>query len=162
MTNKRDSAYYEGRLKRDFPRIFSDLRAGRFKSVRQAAAFAGLIHLPTRVDALKREWKRGSDSERRQFINWLKSTRYGLPPKPTPMAVPAIANSTGVLLVPVAAFLNDWIDCYNTTAGRIMKVMGFPNYDTRLSQALTRRVGLPADILSALAVWLHSQGYPKK
>jgi hypothetical protein len=31
MTKKRASAYYEERLKRDFPPIFSDLRAGRFK-----------------------------------------------------------------------------------------------------------------------------------
>jgi hypothetical protein len=162
MTKKRDSAYYEARLKRDFPPIFSDLRAGKIKSVRQAAAKAGLIHLPTRFDALKREWKRGTDPQRRKFINWLKATRFGLAPLPPPAPTPAIADSTGVLLLPVVAFLKNWIDCYNTTPGRIMKVMGFPNYDTRFSQSLSRRVGLPADILSALAVWLKSQGYPKK
>jgi hypothetical protein len=36
MTKKRDSAYYEARLKRDFPKMFADLRTGKFKSVRQA------------------------------------------------------------------------------------------------------------------------------
>jgi hypothetical protein len=162
MSKKRASAYLEGRLKRDFPKEFADLRAKKFKNVSQAAVAAGLIRLPTRFDALKREWKGGSDSQRRQFINWLKSTRFGLAPLSPPAPTPAIADSTGVLLVPVVAFLKNWIDCYNTTPGRIMKVMGFPNYDTRLSQALSRRVGLPADILGALTVWLRSQGYPKK
>ena len=162
MTKKRDSAYYERRLKRDFPPRFSDLRAGKFKSVRQASAEAGLVHLPTRFDALKREWKRGTHSQRTKFINWLKATRYGLAPVPPLAPRPAIADSAGILLLPVVVFLKNWIDCYNTTPGRIMKVMGFPNNDTRLSQSLGRRVGLPADILSALAVWLKAQGYTGK
>ena len=138
------------------------MRAGKFKSVRQAAAEAKLIHLPTRFDALKREWKHGTDPQRRKFINWLKATRYGLAPLPPLAPTPAIADSTGILVIPVVAFLKNWIDSYNTTAGRIMKVMGFPNYDTRLSQSLGRRVGLPSDILSALAVWLKAQGYTGK
>lgn len=162
MSKKRDRAYYEARLKRDFPRIFAELRAGKFKSVRQAAAEAGLIHLPTRFDALKREWKRGTYPDRTKFINWLKATRYGLPPLKSRAPTPAIADSAGILLIPVVAFLKNWIDCYNTTAGRIMQVMGFRNFDTRLSQSLGRRVGLPADILSALAVWLKAQGYTGK
>ena len=162
MSKKRDRAYYEARLKRHFPKIFAQLRAGKFKSVRQAAAEAGLIHLPTRFDALKREWKRGTHAERTKFISWLKATRHGLAPLPPVVPMPAIADSAGILLIPVAAFLKNWIDCYNTTAGRIMKVMGFCNFDTRLSQSLGRRVGLPTDILSALAVWLKAQGYTGK
>jgi hypothetical protein len=162
MSKKRDRAYYEARLKRDFPRIFAEWRAGKFKSVRQASAEAGLIHLPDRFDALKREWKHGTDPQRRKFINWLKATRYGLAPLPRSASAPVIADSTGILVIPVVAFLKNWIDCYNTTPGRIMKVMGFPNYDTRLSQSFGRRVGLPAEILGALAVWLKAQGYTGK
>jgi len=78
MTKKRDSAYYKQRLKRDFPPIFADLRAGKFKSVRQAAAFAGLIRLPTRVDALKRAWKRATPAQRRGFLTWVRTSGIGL------------------------------------------------------------------------------------
>ena len=58
MAKKRDSAYYRERLKRDHPNIYSDLVAGRYKSVREASAKARLIKIPSRLDALKREWNR--------------------------------------------------------------------------------------------------------
>src|SRR5450759_3210504 len=128
MTKKpRGSAYYRGVIQRKFPALYADILSGK-KTVRQASIEAKLIHLPTRFDALKREWKRGTDPPRRKFINWLKATRFGLAPLPPPAPTPAIADSTGILLIPVVAFLKNWIDCYNTTPGRIMKVMGFPNY----------------------------------
>src|ERR1035437_447814 len=56
MTKKRDAAYYKKRLAKDHPAIFADLDAGRIKSVSAASAKAGLIKLPTRFGALKREW----------------------------------------------------------------------------------------------------------
>lgn len=61
MTKQRASAYYKVRLRREHPVIYAELGPGKkYKTVRQAAAAAGLIHLPTRLDALKREWKKAS------------------------------------------------------------------------------------------------------
>ena len=57
MAKKRDAAYLKGRLKRDDP------GDGRIPSVRQAAVAARLIHLPTRLDSLKREWKKATAAE---------------------------------------------------------------------------------------------------
>ncbi|SDR49890.1 hypothetical protein SAMN05519103_04013 [Rhizobiales bacterium GAS113] len=80
---KRDSAYFRGRLKRDRPKIYADLVAGHYKSVRQASAAAGLIKLPSRIDALKREWTGATWAERRAFFRWAKSKMSGLKGKAT-------------------------------------------------------------------------------
>src|ERR1700730_17181594 len=103
MTKKRDSAYYKERLKRDFPPIFADLRAGKFKSVRQAAAAAKLIHLPTRVDALKREWKRSSTREKNEFVAWTK----GLKAASAAPSMP-ITDAAGHLKPAVIRFITAW------------------------------------------------------
>ena len=73
MTKKRDNAYLKKRLAKEFPGVFADFDAGRIKSVRAAAAKAGLIHLPTRLDALKREWKKATQAEQHEFILWAKA-----------------------------------------------------------------------------------------
>ena len=114
----------------------------------------------TRFDALKREWKRAPEAQRKKFFDWLRTTRTGLPPLPPRAPKPAIADSTGILTPPVVAFLKNWIEIYKTNPGRIMKVMGYPAYDTRLAQSLERREALPADIIGGLTLWLKSQAYP--
>ncbi len=37
---KRDNAYYEERLKSDFPKIYADLKAGKHKTITEAAIAA--------------------------------------------------------------------------------------------------------------------------
>jgi hypothetical protein len=79
MKKKRDAEYYEKRLAKDHPALLAEVRS---LSVRAASAKARLIHLPTRLDALKREWKGASDAQRRDFVIWIKSGAYkweGLP-----------------------------------------------------------------------------------
>jgi hypothetical protein len=98
----RDAAYFRRRLERDFPAIYADLLAKRYSSVRQAAAAAGLIHLPTRIDALKREWRMAKGPEQTEFLKWLEA-EYGLivsARAPTiPTTVPAkLVGSDGLLL----------------------------------------------------------------
>lgn len=153
MNNKRDSDYYRSRLKKEFPAIYDDLRAGRIKSVRQAAATAGLIHLPGRVTALKREWKRASPRQRKQFLEWVRSSGVGL--KPT---ASAIVDSSGRLKPRVVTVLMDWTKQNRVTPGRIMKDMGFSNFDYRLAQALKGTTGLPRDVADKLAQWMAKQG----
>jgi len=78
MKKKRDAAYLKKRLAKEHPTILADLDAGRIKSISAASAKAGLIHLPTRLQALKREWKGASDAQRFEFIKWLSSVRLKL------------------------------------------------------------------------------------
>jgi hypothetical protein len=154
MTKKRDSAYYEGRLKRDFPPIFSDLRAGKFKSVRQASAAAGLIHLPTRVDALKREWTRATTREKNEFVSWTKGRKAA-------SAAPAmpIIDTAGHLKPAVIRFINDWTRVRRIKPGRIMKEIGFSNFDYTLSHALRLGAPIRPTVIAPLERWLASNGF---
>lgn len=155
MSKKRDAAYYEGRLKREFPAIYADLRSGKLKSVRQAAAKAGLIHLPDRLTAMKRDWKLSSPHQRSEFLKWVRSSGIGVRSR----SAGSIAYANGRLTPRVIAFLNDWIRKEHVTPGKIMKQMGYSNFDYRLAQSLKGKVGLPSDVLAALRQWLAKHGF---
>jgi hypothetical protein len=157
MSKKRASAYFEARLKRDFSKIYADLRAGKFKSVRQAAAAAGLIHLPTRFDALKREWKRANAKERGDFTAWQK----GLAPTKAPFRSTKISiiDAMGHLKPAVINFIRDWTVVKRIKPGRIMKEIGFSNFDYTLSHALKRGAPLRNAVVVPLENWLVRNGF---
>ena len=154
MTKKLDSAYYEGRLKRDFPKFFADLRAGKFTSVRQAAAAARLIHLPTRVDALKREWKRATTAEKNEFVAWTKGRKAASAAPSTP-----IIDTAGHLKPAVIRFINEWTTNKRIKPGRIMKEIGFSNFDYTLSHALRLGAPLRSEVIPPLESWLIRKGF---
>lgn len=83
----RDNTYWLGRLEREHPAIFDRLRSGAIPSVRAACAEARLIHLPSPLDALKRERARTSSAERAAFVAWAKGM---LPPRPTVVSFPIV------------------------------------------------------------------------
>jgi hypothetical protein len=154
MTKKRDSDYYKDRLKRDFPAIFADWRAGKFTSVRQAAAAAGLIHLPTRVDALKREWKRATTAEKNQFVAWTKGRKAASVAPSTP-----IVGAAGHLKPDVIRFINEWTRDKRIKPGKIMKEIGFSNFDYTLSHALRLGAPIRSAVIAPLEVWLFRKGF---
>lgn len=67
----RDGAYYEERLKREFPAIYSDLKAGKYRTVTEAAVAAGIKQTRTRLHELKNAWTKADGVERRAFLDWL-------------------------------------------------------------------------------------------
>lgn len=85
-TQKRDSAYYEERLKNEFPLVYADLRAGKHKTITEAAIAAGLKKPRTRLQELKNAWVKASSSEQGDFLLWLTGTgvSLSLAPSPTP------------------------------------------------------------------------------
>jgi hypothetical protein len=156
MAGKRDSSYFKARLKRDYPKIHSDLVAGRYKSVRAAAIAAGMVTSPTRLDALKREWKRASLAEKKAFLAW---ARPHPSPSGSPVPLPAITDSRGYLLVTVVDFLVRWTKGRKIRPGQIMKEMGFSNYDYRLAHALRRQDPLAQEVCDKLPPWLVKAGF---
>jgi len=154
MKKKRDARYYKGRLASEFPAIFAEIRSGGL-SVRAASAKAGLIRLPTRLDALKREWKKAARGEQREFVRWVKAREAlarGAPPRP-------IADSAGHLRPDVAKFLSDWVKANRSKPGRIMKMIGFKGFDFTLSQAIYGGHSLRPAVIPKLTVWLIAQGF---
>ena len=68
MVWKRDSAYWKGRIEREFPEVWTRLERGDIKSVRAAAIEAGLIRDRTPLMDLQRAWKNASIEERKAFL----------------------------------------------------------------------------------------------
>jgi hypothetical protein len=61
------AAYLRARLKRDHPKIFKDLEAGRYKSARAAGIAAGIVKEKTTLDQLLLLWEKATPAERRKF-----------------------------------------------------------------------------------------------
>ena len=59
--------YLTARLKRDYDDIFQRLAAGEFTSVRQAAIAAGIVKVPTTLEAFLKLWKKASAEEREKI-----------------------------------------------------------------------------------------------
>lgn len=154
MKKKRDAAYYKGRLARDHPLIFAEIRSRRL-SVRAASAKAGLIHLPSQFDALKREWKKANSVERRLFANWLRAEvakARGAPARP-------IADAHGHLLPYAARFLSGWVRSNRSKPDRIMKQIGFRVFDWRLAHAIDHGGTLRQEIIDKLEPWMVRNGF---
>lgn len=60
----RDNVYDEDRLKRDHPTIYADLKAGKYRTVTDAALVAGLKTKRTRLDEMKNAWGKASNADR--------------------------------------------------------------------------------------------------
>ena len=149
---KRDAAYYQQRLKAEHPAIYADLKAGRILSTRQAAAKAGLIHLPTRLSALKREWKGATNVERKEFLEWLKSGSApgikGKEPKDP------LLDARGYLSRSAADRVWDLKRSLRLKKGQMYVQMGLKAYDWRVIGVLNGERTPTSDVLEAIRSWL--------
>ena len=153
MPKKRDSDYYEERLRKGHPAVYSDLRAGKHRSVRAAALAAGLIRRPTRLQALKREWNGASAADRIAFLKWVKSSVVR-----SATSGRLIATSDGRLLPHVVPVLSGWLKANRLRPGRIMKEIGGTNYNWKMSRAIFHGEPLPKPVLDKLAIWIRRKG----
>jgi hypothetical protein len=150
---KRDNAYWLARLERYHPAVFAKLRARKIKSVRQACAEAGLIHLPSRVDALMREWRAASNGERNEFVKRAKAAG-GATPKPV-LAVP-LTGTDGRLTSTAVKDITAARLARGLKVGGVSKALGYNPLDPRLGFALRRRWVPTPDFFHALEKWLRS------
>lgn len=155
MTKRRDSAYYEGRLKKDHPGIYANLRSGKFKSVREAAIAAGLRREPSPLQALKGAWKRASKSEHGEFIKWLRDRRY-LVKKGSKIAggSPRLVDTGGYLTEQTITELKAIISRRRIPPAQICVELGRSRHDYRWRRAFERQDPVPPVFLAKLPAWL--------
>lgn len=156
MTKKqvRDSAYYEERLKNEFPAIYADLLAGRHRTVTEAAIAAGLKKPRTRLHELKNAFGKASTSEQSAFLGWLAAQGYSV----AASSVSSTAGSTIAIdrrLVPVAKKrIEEIVAKRHLEIGDVMAEMGFSKLNSSLGRALHRGDRLQPDVIAALEKWL--------
>ena len=151
MKKKRDAEYYKKRLAKEHPALFAEVRSGEL-SVRAASAKARLIHLPTRLDSLKREWRGASGAQRVEFIKWVKA-------ETSKHAGRSIADPDGRLRSDVRAFLTHWLASNRSKPGWILKEIGFSVFDPTLASALSGKTTLRPEVIPKLGDWLTKHGF---
>jgi len=150
----RNAAYYENRLKRDHPAIYADLKAGKYRTVADAAIAAGLRNRRTRLHELKNAWSKASPVEQREFLNWLRASRAVVPS--IAVASPSLAPiAVNRCLVPLAvARIDEIMFKRHLKMGDVMFEMGFERLNASLGMALARGTQLQPTVIAALEKWL--------
>lgn len=147
----RNAAYYENRLKRDPPAIYADLKAGKYRTVADAAIAAGLRNRRTRLHELKNAWSKASPVEQREFLSWLLASKTISSPATASFAPIAVDHS----LVPLAvARIEEIISKRHLMLGEVMVEMGFSPLNASLGMALARGTRLQPSVIAALEKWL--------
>jgi hypothetical protein len=152
---KRDRAYYERRLAKNFPAFYADWLAGKYKNVHQAAIAAGLIKLSSRLDVLKRQWKKIRSSDKKAFIVWAGTHEAKLKPRSSA----PLAGPDGRLRADVRKFLADWLSTTKYRPAKIMQEMGLSGYDVTLWGAIKRDHPIKSKIVDRLGPWLAKKGF---
>lgn len=151
---RRDNAYYEERLKNEFPRIYADLQAGKHKTITEAAIAAGLKRPRTRTQELKNAWQKATTQERDEFEKWLLAQ--------SGIKMPHLSSVGAKLPVAIDRRLQPWaksrikaimaIQCLQM--GDVMAEMGLKRLDASLGYALRNDSRLQPSVISALESWL--------
>jgi hypothetical protein len=74
-TGSNSATYLVRRLKRDAPDVAKALARGEYKSVRQAAIAAGIVKVPTPLEAVQRAIARLSPEDRAKLAAWMEQQR---------------------------------------------------------------------------------------
>ncbi len=152
---KRDNAYYEGRLKNEFPAVYVDLKARKHKTVAEAAVAAGLKKPRTRLQESKNAWVKASSSEQGDFLLWLTGAGVSLTSAPSPPPGLSFTVAVDRRLTPAATLrINEIIGKRHLQPGDVMAEMGYPKLNASLGRALHRGDRLQPDMITALQKWL--------
>jgi len=153
-TRVRDKAYYMKRLEREHPVIFADLRAGLYRSDREALIAAGLRKASSRLQDMKNAWTKATANERRDFANWIKgSGRLS----PTPSSTTSSMVDADRRLLPVSsARIANIMQKRGIRSGDMMQEMGFPSLDQSVARALRKGHKLRPDVITRLTTWIQA------
>ncbi|THV22284.1 hypothetical protein [Peteryoungia ipomoeae] len=151
---KRDNAYYEERLKNEFPATYADLQAGKHKTIAEAAIAAGLKKPRTRIQELRNAFGKSSKTEQADFLCWLTAQGYAVASSPA-VGVAASAIAMDRRLLPATkARIEEIMAKRGVEMGEVMAEMGCNPYDQSVSRALRRLTRLQPDVITALEKWL--------
>jgi hypothetical protein len=151
---KRDSAYYEVRLRNEFPAIYADLRAGKHRTITEAAIAAGLKKSRTRLHELKNAFGKASKAEKADFLGWLTAQGYLSATSSTTSTSASTIAVAGKLLPTATMRIEEIIAKRHLKVGDVMAEMGFSKLNASVGRALHRGDSLQPEVISALQKWM--------
>lgn len=156
----RNRAYYENRLKRDHPSVYADLKAGKHRTVTDAAIAAGLKKVRTRLLELKNAWTKADTAEQADFLKWLMASGAL---STSSSSSTTSAGTTGIAinrrLTAVATRRIEAIRLKPRLAmGNLMAELGYSSLNPSVGMVFARGTRLHADVIAALEKWLAANG----
>lgn len=149
----RGNTYYEERLQREHPSIYSDLQAGRYRTVSEAAIAAGLKHVRTRLHELKNSWSKAAIIEQAEFLRYLMGSGIVLPTSPPSLGKSDIAINRK--LTPAACQrIQHIMSKRGLEPGDVISEVGYLRLNASLGRALARGTKLQPDMIKSLEQWL--------
>ncbi|MDR5012042.1 hypothetical protein RGK87_23710 [Agrobacterium fabacearum] len=138
-------------MKNEFPLVYADLKAGKCRTITDAAIAAGLKKPRTRLHELKNAFEKASGFEQTEFLRWLAAK----------IAPSSATGTTGSMIAinerlsPAAKHrIEEIIAKRRLKVGDVMAEMGFPKLNASLGRALRRGDRLQPNVIAALQKWL--------
>lgn len=149
---KRDNAYYLGRLEKEHPTIHANFLAGKYDSARAALEAAGLRKPTSALSSLKTAWSKANTTERAAFLRDIG-------------AVPSVSSGStaapitvGRCLTPAGKLrITSIMDTRRIKMGDVMDELGMKRLNPSLGMALSRDTEISAAMIRALEAWLPRQ-----
>lgn len=151
---KRDNAYYEERLKNEFPTVYADLKAGKHKTIAEAAIAAGLKKSRTRLQELKNAFDKANKAEQTAFLAWLAAKGHLIGASSTTGTTSPTIAVNRKLSPATRNRIEEINKKRHLKVGDVMAEMGFPKLNASLGRALHRGDRLQPDVIEALEKWL--------
>lgn len=152
-TRVRDKAYYMKRLEQEHPVIFADLKAGRYRSDREALIAAGLRKASSRLQDMKNAWTKATANGRKDFANWLKGSARA---SATPSSTTSIVDADRRLLPVSSTRITNIMQKRGISPGDMMRELGFSSHDQSVAQAIRNRNKLRPDVINGLTKWIQA------
>lgn len=151
---KRDNVYYEERLKNEFPAILADLKAGKHRTITDAAIAAGLKKPRTRLQELKNAFGKASRSEQSAFLGWLAAQGYLVSTTPASSISGSTIAKDRKLVPATEKRILEIMNKRGLKIGDVMAEIGYPKLNASLGLALSRGDRLQPDMIAAINKWL--------
>ena len=149
---KRDNAYYLGRLEEEHPTIHADFLAGKYDSARAALEAAGLRKPQSPLSSLKSAWAKASVAEKATFLRDIGAISSASPGSST------ASITVGRRLTPAAKLrITTIMDARRIKMGDVMDELGMNRLNPSLGMALSRDTEISAAMIRALEAWLPRQ-----
>lgn len=152
----RNNAYYEQMLKDRFPAVYADFQSGRFSSLRSALISVGMKRPRSRLQELMNAWSKASDTERRAFVQWLRSQSANAkaPSGSTQKGASRPITIERRLEPWTITKIKDVMTRRGLKPGDVAQELGLSRHDTSLAMAMWGGTRLQPGVIAALEKWL--------
>lgn len=160
---KRDNEYYLNRLKDEYPAIFADYQAGKYKNANAAIIAVGLRRPVSGLKQLEAAWKKATPAEKDAFKAMIGcaptvatspvrvSSSASAAPK-TSSSAPTPAKTR--LTATEAKAIREIMDRRKLKSGAVMREIGFDPLNASMGMALERDTQIQCDLHQALKQWI--------